>query len=250
MFGKYGGDRSDTDMPITGPEPTVPSDRRTVSRRRLPARAWVRPGAGSSALPMSSVYRVTALAFSTLFHRLADVIRQRTAANGPFISLDAPGWPRPAETPAPCASHPGNAASVNGAPRRHDDVPIVVCDAKEADMPAILTFGASDHHWEDCTAGSIFLVAKLHDRIVGFTFCKPLSPSWAMLDSMYVAPEYRKTRAATLLYEELLFRLHALNIKYISTLAEVNDTTTQAVIRRHGFKAQKTYVWYDKTLKT
>ena len=26
------------------------------------------------------------------------------------------------------------------------------------------------------------------DEIVGFTFCKQLSPQWAMLDSMYVAP--------------------------------------------------------------
>jgi GNAT superfamily N-acetyltransferase len=126
--------------------------------------------------------------------------------------------------------------------------PVAICNAGEADMPAILAFAVSDHHWEDCTADSIFLVAKVGDTIVGYTFCKPLSPCWAMLDGMYVAPKYRKTGAGRLLYDELLCRLRARGIKYISTLIRADDATTQSITKRHGFTPQNTYVWYDKTL--
>ena len=127
-------------------------------------------------------------------------------------------------------------------------MPVAICDAEEADMPAILAFAVSDHHWEDCTADSIFLVAKVGDTIVGYTFCKPLSPCWAMLDGMYVAPEYRKTGAGTRLYDELLCRLRARRITYVSTLIRADDATTQSITKRHGFKPQNTYIWYDKTL--
>ena len=127
-------------------------------------------------------------------------------------------------------------------------MPVAICDAGEADMPAVLAFAVSDHHWEDCTADSIFLVAKVGNTIVGYTFCKPLSPGWAMLDGMYVAPEYRKTGAGIRLYAELVCRLRARRITYVSTLIRADDAATQSITKRHGFTPQGTYVWYNKTL--
>jgi GNAT superfamily N-acetyltransferase len=105
-------------------------------------------------------------------------------------------------------------------------MPVAICDGGEADMPAILAFAVSDHHWEDCTVDSILLVAKGGDKIVGYTFCKPLSPCWAMLDGMYVAPEYRKTGAGRVLYDELLCR------QLRSAMASSLRTPTSGTTRR------------------
>ena len=126
---------------------------------------------------------------------------------------------------------------------------ITISVAQEADMPTVLAFRSSDHRWEDCTDDSIFLVARLDDEIVGFTFCKQLSPQWAMLDSMYVAPEHRAAGVGRLLYDELLSRIRQRRIEYVSALIDVSDTATQAVAQSHGFTPKKTYIWHDMMIE-
>ena len=104
--------------------------------------------------------------------------------------------------------------------------------------------------WAQLREENHLLVVTLQEAIVGFCFCKVMSPHWAVLDNLYVAPEHRKKGLGRLLMWALTARLKRRKIKYLSALTHVDlKGGTTSFMRTAGFRLGNLYHWQELFLE-
>ena len=104
--------------------------------------------------------------------------------------------------------------------------------------------------WAQLREENHLLVVTLREAIVGFCFCKVMSPHWAVLDNLYVAPEHRKKGLGRLLMWALTARLKRRKIKYLSALTHVDlKGGTTSFMRTAGFRLGNLYHWQELFLE-
>ena len=134
--------------------------------------------------------------------------------------------------------------------------------ATNADVNAICKIGESDpsfavsdrirfyerseiEEWIRSPENNVFLVAEDNDRIGGFLFCKIMSHHWAMLDTLFVLPEFRGEGVANSMLDALVRRLQDKEISYLSAICGEEDSETDAWLRRHNFSRERKYSWFE-----
>lgn len=90
---------------------------------------------------------------------------------------------------------------------------------------------------------SLFLVVEYEGKLVGFSFTKYISPSWAMLDGFYILYEYRDKGLGTDLWEATKKAIEAHGTEYISTLC---NSGAIAWLYHRGFDHGDDYMWMEK----
>ena len=143
---------------------------------------------------------------------------------------------------------------------------VVVRDALEQDVDALYALGLSDKdfsvseripfyereelsEWiENPSDNMLCVVDAGSGQIAGFFFCKVMSYHWAVLDNFYIAPEFRDGVVGSALLNELVSRLKARKIVYLSALVERDRAALARLMRSHGFSRSKSYDWYEMFL--
>jgi ribosomal protein S18 acetylase RimI-like enzyme len=145
-------------------------------------------------------------------------------------------------------------------------VNVLVRHALAADVEAIYLLGVEDsafavsehirfyertelEEWIVALRDNLLLVAEVSDRVVGFLFCKVMSHHWAMLDTLYVHPEWRGKQCGRLLLCKLADCLRERGIVYLSTLAAEDAAQIPQVLERLGFSGARSYRWYEVFLE-
>lgn len=86
-----------------------------------------------------------------------------------------------------------------------------------------------------------------HSAIVGFAFVKYISPSWALLDGMYVLPAHRKHGNGKLLLDAVENNVADHGSEYLCT--SVRDPVVEAWLCKQGYKSGHRYQWLEKWTK-
>ncbi len=95
---------------------------------------------------------------------------------------------------------------------------------------------------------SVFIVAEIEERIVGFLFCKIISKEWAMLDSLEVDQEFRDQGIGTQLINALFDELHRKHITFVQAFVGKNYKKSRKFWKQHGFKEGREFIWIDRIL--
>ena len=91
---------------------------------------------------------------------------------------------------------------------------------------------------------NIFLVAELDGKIIGFLSCKIMSRHWAMIDNLFIKPEYRGAGSGKRLLETCLGELKRRRVGYVTRLIKLEKFGKEYPLM--GFKPESKYVWIDK----
>ena len=102
--------------------------------------------------------------------------------------------------------------------------------------------------WIAHPSENIFLVAEDNDTVVGFLFCKIMSPHWAFLDNYYVLPQFRKGSYGKALLAELRSIVRARGLRYVSMLTRGEGSELETIAQKLGFSRQDRYRWWDLQL--
>ncbi len=95
-----------------------------------------------------------------------------------------------------------------------------------------------------------FLIVAAHrNKIVGFVIAN-YNPTFgkAIIENIFVAPEYRGKGVSNGLRDYLLKKLKQVGCEYICTLVEINSKAAITSYKRYGFKEGITCVWLDYIL--
>lgn len=149
--------------------------------------------------------------------------------------------------------------------------PIVVGDSitvraiKAEDIDDLISFGLSDAAFS--VSGEITFyerselqefiedsnwelgIALVNSKIVGFLSVHRMSNHWAMLDNFYVSPPERGTGVSRFMYKWLLETTQTWNSSYLTSLVDVEDSTTAKLLIRQSWSPQKRYQWFDLNLR-
>lgn len=90
------------------------------------------------------------------------------------------------------------------------------------------------------------LVAKFDGRIIGFIIVN-FNPNFskAIIENLYVSPQYRGLGVSDLLRDSLIVQLKSVGCKYLCTLIEANSKPAINSYLRYGFNKGIDCVWLD-----
>jgi len=90
----------------------------------------------------------------------------------------------------------------------------------------------------------IFLVAEKGNKIIGFLCCIIISRHWAMIDNLFILPEYRHTGNGKKLLETCIKKLKERKIDYATRLIKLKKFSKKYPLM--GFKPESKYIWVDE----
>lgn len=104
-------------------------------------------------------------------------------------------------------------------------------------------------YWISDQVNNILLVSvNSKSDIIGFLFCKIMSPHWALLDNFYVTCNSRNRIIAKNMFMELEDILKCSHIQYLSVLIKEHHSRTMEICKMMDFEQRAKYFWFDKFL--
>jgi GNAT superfamily N-acetyltransferase len=103
--------------------------------------------------------------------------------------------------------------------------------------------------WARRSNEGVFLIAISGKTLLGFVFCKIMSSKWAMIDSLYVLPEFRRKGVGGKLIETCFAQLRNNGIDYVSTLIKPHKRQIRSYMSRNGFRQSSKYLWMGRFIK-
>ncbi len=93
------------------------------------------------------------------------------------------------------------------------------------------------------------LVAEENQQLIGFIICNN-SPVFkkAVIENVFVSPQYRKKGVAKKLLDYLLNEIKSTDCEYVVIFAEGDNNTAIDFYVQNGFNRGKNFAWIDKAL--
>ena len=102
--------------------------------------------------------------------------------------------------------------------------------------------------WARKRKGQIALVAEIDSQVVGFLLARLATRYWCLIEAVSVEDKFRKKGIGKKLLEELYKILKKEDIYIYQAFVRSDMKQPQIFWRKQGFKARKTFTWFDKRL--
>jgi len=101
--------------------------------------------------------------------------------------------------------------------------------------------------WMSKPKDNLLYAVLVGGRYAGFCFAKVMSPHWAMIDTFYIKPRYRRGGVGSFLQRGVEAALRG-KVKYVSRVTKADNAGMHAFLDRTGWAKRDSYVWFDKFL--
>lgn len=100
--------------------------------------------------------------------------------------------------------------------------------------------------WLRHRRGDILLVCEADGEVVGFCFTYVLYRKWALMDSMAVRKDRRRSGAATAMMGETARRMERLGVVYAQGYVNVGNRAMLALMGKLGFRRGSRFYSFDR----
>ena len=98
--------------------------------------------------------------------------------------------------------------------------------------------------WVKRPSENLLFAVEIGGQYAGFCFAKIMSPHWAMIDTFYVAPAFRKLGVGGFMQKKIDCIIRKSGIKFISRVTK--SRSMKKFLPKMGYSKRDKYVWFDK----
>jgi L-amino acid N-acyltransferase YncA len=92
---------------------------------------------------------------------------------------------------------------------------------------------------------NVLMLAETEGAVIGFAFCKLMSYRWALLETVYIAPDYRATRIGERLRFHMVDVVRERGIMLVSAMIRADHPGLVRLSERIGWDNCGEYTWMN-----